>query len=105
MLGITVSTSDSKAVFDIHTGLVKIEETVSIYEVLNSSLADGILQAGDILISATLNGKTAAITRQYHAIDIMLDLRPSDTVTLTILRDSEEMQVSITVTEDCLTAY
>ncbi len=43
LLGITVSTSDSKAVFDYTTGLITIEETVSVYEVSSGSLAEGVL--------------------------------------------------------------
>ena len=105
LLGITVSTSDSKAVYDSDTGLFTIEETISVYEVTSGSLADGILQAEDILISATLNGNTIDITRQYHIIDMMLDVRVGDVVTLKILRAGEEMNVSITITEDSLTEY
>jgi len=105
LLGITVSTSDSKAVYDSTTGLVSIEETVSVYEVSAGSLADGVLQAEDILVSATVGGNTTNITRQYHIIDMMLDVRVGDVVTLKILRTGEEKTVSITITEDCLTAY
>ena len=82
-----------------------IEERVSVYEINEGSLSDGVLLSDDVFLAATLNGKTTEITRQYHIIDMMLDLRPGDTVTLTILRNGEELQVSITVTEDCLTAY
>ena len=105
LLGITVSTSDSKAVYDSTTGLVTIEETVCVYEVTSGSIADGILQAEDVLVSATVNGNTTEITRQYHIIDMMLDVRAGDVVTLKILRGGEEQTVSITITEGCLTAY
>ena len=105
LLGITVSTSDSKAVYDSTTGLVSIEETVSVYEVSAGSLADGVLQADDILVSATVDGNTTDITRQYHIIDMMLDVRMGDVVTLQILRAGEEKTVNITITENCLTAY
>ena len=105
LLGITVSTSDSKAVYHSETGSFTIEETVSVYEVTEGSLADGILQAEDVLVSATLNGETTEITRQYHIIDMMLDVRVGDVVTLKVLRGGEEMNVSITITEDCLTEY
>ena len=105
LLGITVSTSDSKLVYDSITGLITIEETVSVYEVSSGSLADGILQADDILVSATVGGNTTDITRQYHIIDMMLDVRVGDVVTLKILRAGEQKTVSITITEGCLTAY
>ena len=105
LLGITVTASDSKAIYDSEKGTIYIEETVSVYEVSKNSLADGALMAGDVLVSATLNGETTEITRQYHIIDMMLDVRVGDVVTLHILRAGEEKTVSITITEDCLTAY
>ena len=105
LLGITVSASDSKAVLDSATGLITIEETVSVYEVSSGYLADGILQIGDILVSATVNDNTTDITRQYHIIDMMLDVRVGDVVTLSILRGGEEKIVSITITKDCLMPY
>ena len=105
LLGITVSTSDSKAVYHSETGSFTIEETVSVYEVTEGSLADGILQAEDVLVSAILNDNTTDITRQYHIIDMMLDVRVGDVVILNILRGGVEMSVSITITESCLTAY
>ena len=86
LLGITVSTSDSKAIYNSETGSFTIEETVSVYEVTEGSLADGILQAEDVLVSATLNGEVTEITRQYHIIDMMLDVRVGDVVTLKVLR-------------------
>ena len=48
---------------------------------------------------------TIDITRQYHIIDLMLDVRVGDTVYLNILRGGVEMTVEMTITEDCLTAY
>ena len=44
-------------------------------------------------------------TRQYQVIDLMLDVRVGDEVVFTLLRDGNEITVSITITEDCLTAY
>ena len=105
LFGITVSASDSKATYHSETGSFTIEETVCVYEVSSGSLADGILQAEDVLVSATVNGNTTEITRQYHIIDMMLDVRVGDVVTLKILRADEEKTVSITITEGCLTAY
>ena len=75
------------------------------YEINAGSLADNILESGDIFISATIDSDTTYITRQYHIIDLMLDMRVDDVVTIKILRDGSEKEVSITITEDCLTAY
>ena len=105
LIGITVNATDSKAVYNTETGCIGIQETVSVYEVSKGSLADGVLQKGDVLLSATLNGQKTEITRQYHVIDMMLDVRVGDVVVLDILRGSEKSTVQITITEDCLTAY
>jgi serine protease Do len=105
LLGITVSISDSKAVYDSETGIISIEETVFIYDVGTGSIAQGALMAGDILISATISGNTKEITRQHHIIDMMLDARIGDVVTLNILRGGEEKNVSFTITQDCLAEY
>ena len=51
------------------------------------------------------SNRTVNITRQYHMIDMMLDVRVGDTVSLTVLRNGEEVTVEIEITEDCLTAY
>ena len=105
LIGITVNATDSKAVYDSQNGRIGIHETVSVYEVSKGSLADGVLQKDDVLLSATVNGEKTAITRQYHIIDMMLDVRVGDVVVLDILRGSEKSTVQITITEDCLTAY
>ena len=105
MLGVTVNMSDSKAVYDSDTGLFKIEETVYVYEVGENSLADGVLQAGDVLISATAGENTFYFTRRFHVIDMMLDMRVGDVITVNILRDGEAMSVTITVTQESLESY
>ena len=105
MIGISVNATDARAVYDSQTGLLSVQETVSVYEVNKGSLADGVLQNGDILVSITVNGQTTAITRQYHIIDMMLDVRVGDVVAISILRDGESKTVELTITEDCLTAY
>ena len=105
LLGITVTITDSKAVYDTESGYLGINETVAVYEVSSDSIASDALVADDVLVSATIGGKTVQITRQYHIIDMMLDVRVGDTVELTVLRGGEEKTVSIKITEGCLTEY
>ena len=105
LIGIMVNATDSKAVYDPQTGHIGIRQTVSVYEVTKGTLADGVLQKGDVLLSATVNGKTTEITRQYHMIDMMLDVRVGDVVEIEILRDNKTSTVQLKVAEDCLTAY
>lgn len=105
LLGITIIVSDSRAVYDGETGYVTIEQTISVQEVSSGSLAEGLLAEGDILVEASLNGRTLSVTRQHTVIDMMLDARVGDTVTYVILRDGEELTVNMTITEDCITEY
>ena len=105
MLGISVTTSDSKAVYDSSTGMISIKETVSVYEVSEGSIVKGILNECDTFVSSTLNENVTEINRQYDIIDMMLDVRAGDTVNFNIIRDGKNINVSITITEDCLTEY
>ena len=105
LLGITVGTTQLATGYDSETGMFLRTETITVQEVSAGSLADGILQAGDVLLSAAVGNRTAEITRQYHVIDFMLNARVGDSVAFTILRDGTQMTVHLTITEDCLTAY
>ena len=105
IVGISVSITDSKAVYDEQTGMMSIVETVAVEKVSDSTLADGVLKEGDIFVSVSLNGKTKAVTRQHHIIDFSLDFRVGDTVSFNILRNGEEKTVSVKITEDCLMEY
>ena len=73
LLGVSVTTSDSRAVYDAENGRFVIEETVSVYEVTKGSLVDGVLEAGDIFVSASIGDSTVMITRQHHMIDMMIN--------------------------------
>lgn len=105
LLGISVLASDSKAVYDSETGLLVIEEKVSVYEIDEDSIVKGLFQQDDVFVSITLNGQKKNITRQYHVIDMMLNVRVGDVVTFEILRGEETLAVDVTITEACLTAY
>ncbi len=105
IVGITLEISSYSTVYDTETGLLKRVEEVSIYDVSSGGIGENILKVGDIVTSVTINDKTTEVTRQYHLIDAMLDARVGDTVTFGVLRDGEEISVSVTITEDCLTAY
>ena len=105
LLGVSVATSDSHAVFDAESGRYTIVETVSVYEVSAGSLADGVLMAGDVFVSSSFSDETVMITRQYHMIDMMLNVRVGDVVKVTVIRDGEQITLSMEITEDCITDY
>lgn len=105
MLGITIAITESRAIYDKTTGKLHIAETVEITEVSKGSLGDGVLQVGDILVSAELNGTKKELTQQHHLIDLLVTARVGDTVNLTILRNGSPVTVSIGITQDCLTEH
>lgn len=105
LLGITVTTSGSKAVYNRETGKMVIEETVLVQKIEAGSLAAGALQVGDVLVSATLGEKTKPITRQYQMIDMMLDARAGDVLTLTVLRGGASVPLNVVITSGCIVSY
>ena len=104
-IGITSTITDSKMVYNPNTGLVGIEETVVVSEVVSGGLCDGVLVSGDVLIGATLSGKSVDITRNYVLSDLMLSARVGDEITLVFLRNGERQSVVITMTEGCVADY
>jgi serine protease Do len=104
IMGITVTTTHSKAVYEEETGLLRVVETVVVYTV-DPNLLGKVFQVGDQLISISINGESKTITRQYQLIDTMVTARPGDEVQFTVVRDGQEQVLTVIVTEDCLTAY
>lgn len=104
MMGVTVMTTGSRAVYDEETGLLSVEETVQIHEVSPDQIGN-VFRVGDVLVSARLNGMEKQLTRQYHVIDLMLTARVGDEVVFTVLRDGEPVELTVTVTQECLTVY
>jgi serine protease Do len=105
LLGITVTTNALSTKYNTETGVLERYEEIIVHEVNKGGLGETILKAGDILKTITLGERKVEITRQYHLIDAMLDVRVGDTVYMEILRNGEEITVSTVITEDCLVAY
>ena len=104
MLGISVIVNDSRAVYDEQTAMVNIVETVSVVAVDETQLGKDF-RVDDQLLSISINGVSKEVSRQYQLIDMMLNARVGDVVTFTVLRGGEQTELSVTITEDCLTAY
>lgn len=105
LLGVTSKTSDSKAVFDETTGLTRIKETIVVDSVEESGLAYGSLLSGDILLTATFNGKTVDIDRSFTLSDMLLEAKAGDSVTIKFSRNGEEKSITLTFTENDVTEY
>ena len=74
ILGITVTTDEMSTYYDTQKGILQKLESVIIAEITNGGLADGKLQANDVIKSIKINEKTVDVTRQHHLIDTMLDV-------------------------------
>lgn len=105
LLGISVEAAESDAVYDTETGKIHIVEKVAVAEITSGSLAAGVLQVGDVIHSITIGGETYEVTRIYHIVDIMLNARVGDTVTISYTRGATDATATITITESSLTKY
>lgn len=105
LMGVTTTIDSSKAVFDEATGKTSIKEKIVVDSVTTGSKADGVFQAGDILLRASLNGKTVVVDRSYVLSDLLLWAQPGDTVTVCFERDGAEISADITFTADDVKTY
>ena len=105
LLGITVTISESRSVYDPETEKISIEETTVIEEVSETSALYGKLQPGDIINRITVGDKSFTVSRQYRLLDALLYARVGDEVVLRISRTQEDGTVnnisySVTIGEE-----
>lgn len=78
-IGVTVTSENSRFIYDEATGRGKISEDVTVSEVTVGSLSYlAGLNKDDIITSLTLNGKTTEITRMFKITDVLLNTRAND---------------------------
>jgi len=100
-LGISVTGSNSRAVYDDKLLSIKINEDVSVKSITENSIASKIgLQENDIIKSITINSKNISFVRAFELVDELLTVRSGDTIAFNILRDNEEVTKGYTVTSD-----
>lgn len=102
LMGITVVPDAIRREVDEEQGIVHIREDVAVQSVNPGSLAEGKLEVDDIIKTVRIGKKEYEITRTFVIVDAMLSARVGDTVTLTVERDGEEMEVKLKITEDCI---
>lgn len=88
-------TAESGASSDPVTGAVTFEDNLTVSEVVSGSLADGILQVGDIIVNVTVNGNTTDVKTQRDFVRKVVTVKEGDVVTLKIRRGTEEKTVDI----------
>lgn len=105
IIGLTVTTKSSYASFNPETGKVSIKENIEVYDVTPDSVADGLFEVGDIILSISSNGLTKEVTRQFNVIDFMLNIRANTDVTIQVNRNGEIKDITFRITEQNLVAY
>ena len=94
-LGVTVSGTNSKYVYDEISGYGNIIETINITEVTEGSIAETIgLQSGDIIKSITINDVTYELNRYFEIGDILLTIRADDKIIIDFERDGSTYQTT-----------
>lgn len=105
LVGITVTASRSYSSYDIETGKIHKLEDVKVQDVTAGGIADGIVKAGDIIKSISVDGVKYEITRIFQVVDSMLNARVGSVVKVTVLRGGQELELTLNITEKALTAW
>lgn len=93
-LGITVSAENSRYALT-ETGYGKITEDIYIEAVTDGSIAAQTgLEAGDRLIAVVINGSTYELGRTFDLGDLILTMRPADTLQFVYERGGSEYTTS-----------
>ena len=126
LLGVTVVSTESKAVYNEEKGVTEIEEKVTVYEktdgeesekvvIEENALVYGKLKSGDVLKEIKIDkggdgviDATYEITRSFIIVDAMLTVRVGDKITITAERKTEdglgteEVVFTFDMTESCI---
>lgn len=105
MLGVEVGIKGLYTEYDTETGKIYKKETVMLTKVEASGAVNGILKAGDVINSITIDGVKHEVSRTYHIIDSMLYARVGSSVVINVTRDGAATDITIPIVEKMLTAY
>ena len=105
MLGVTVGVDALYTEYDAETGKIYKRETVMLTEVASDAAVNGLLKAGDVINSITIDGIKHEVSRTYHIIDSMLYARVGSSVVINVTRGGTAIDVSVPITESMLTEY
>ncbi len=95
---------DSLPAYTDDGGIVRKREAVYVSSIYNSALAYGKFQEGDLLKHVSIVSSEGDVKedfdvlRLYYVVDAMISARKNDTVTFTISRSGQELEISFDVT-------
>ncbi len=94
-LGLEVTSTNSKYVYDKQAGYGMIYETINVSNVTENSIANIMgLQSGDIINSIVLNGNETKINRNFEMGDLLLQVREGNAIIIKFTRAGEVQQTS-----------
>ena len=94
-IGVSPVAQNSRYTYDAALGYGKITEEIVVDQISSGSIASEIgLQQNDRLTAFVINGISNPLDRLYDVADLILTLRPGDTVSFEITRGSEKMTTS-----------
>lgn len=102
---IRTGVSDAYSVYNEQTGRAEIIEKIKVVGV-DGSPSSGKLQVGDELVSVKLSSSDGKVleeqrvTRSYHVSELLFSARVGDTLTLNVIRDGADVDVSITFSSE-----
>ncbi len=104
-LKVTVTSRNSRYVYDVKEGYGEIVEDIVVRSVESGSISERAgLQADDILTSMTIDGIEYELDRSYDIADALLNVRPNSQVTITYTRNGESATSgAVTVTSSDFT--
>ncbi len=101
-LGINVSASKLYTEYDKENGKVHKREEISVVLINDNSLAQGVLQVGDVINSITVDGAKYEVNRMYIVTDAMIDARVGSVVIINVTRGDQTLDLTIDITESSL---
>ena len=105
LVGITVMAGKSYSHYDTATGKVYKLEDVTVKEVSAGSIASGVLMAGDVIKSITVDGTEYKVNRIFHVVDSMLNARVGSVVRVKVLRNGAELELTMHIMSSSLTKW
>jgi serine protease Do len=99
-IGMGIKMESSAAVFDEEKMQVLIREEIFVSELTEGSLAEGVFEVGDKLISMSSGNLTREVRRLFTPIDFILSLSAGDEITFTVERGGEVIELKIVLAEE-----
>ena len=95
-LGIVVTTTNSKYVYDENTGKGKIVETLTIKEIENGAIGQKLgIEVGDVLLSFVIDGIEHEIDRTFNIGDLLLTIRSGNQISFKVSRQGQILSTSV----------